>query len=98
VYFTLRYANNSTVPVDYLVITDEFDLRLEYESIEYSSDTTDIPLTDPAYAHFVNYTNTGYVFSGDYHSVLSFSDGFSMDPGDEGIVVIKYIIANGFDT
>jgi len=37
VYFTIKYSNDSSAFVPYAVITDEYDTRLSFDSVVYST-------------------------------------------------------------
>ncbi len=89
VYFTLEYSNTWPIAVDNIVISDYYDWRLEYSEVVYSTDPTKVPITDPIKQEHRIDNDTA-----EYYSNLSFSNGFSLNPGDIWTVTIKYVIDN----
>ena len=89
VYFTLKYTNNGPNAVDYAILTDEYDTRLSFDSVLYTSQWLPAPYVGE---------NIGYDADGDWfaepHNYLSFSDGFPMAVGQQEVVVLKFVIDN----
>ena len=63
------------------MIADEYDTRLTFDSVVSSSDGN-IPLTDPAYSEGISYDQDGDDAK-EVHNNLSFSDGFTLQSGDQ---------------
>lgn len=77
------------------MISDEFDTRLKFNQVVYSSNPE--VLTETAYIHNMSNDADGDGYA-EKHSYLSFSDGFDLDPNEDHILVLEFIIDNAIGT
>lgn len=88
-YFTIKYTNNGPNAVTHALLTDEYDTRLTFDSVVYSTQG----LSTPYVAENIGYDAGGDGFA-EPHNYLSFSDGFPMAVGQEELVTLKFTIDN----